>query len=75
MINTVAENQEGYSKRQVEQAKAARKLQAIVGNPSTRDLKAMLNSNQLMNCPVTAEHVDRAEKSMAQVLPIWKRKL
>ena len=61
MVNTVAGNEEGYTKRQLKEAKAARELQAIVGSPSTADLKAMLNSNQIANCPVTSEHVDRAE--------------
>ncbi len=62
MVNTVAENAEGYTKRQVDEAKAARELQSVVGNPSTQDLKNMLNANQIIDCPVTAEHVDRAEK-------------
>ena len=62
MVNTVAENAEGYTKCQVHKTKAARELQSVVGNPSTQDLKNMLNANQIIDCPVTAEHVDRAEK-------------
>ena len=62
MVNTVAENEEGYTKHQLQEAKVAREVQAVVGSPSTKDLKTMLDSNQIMNCPVTLEHVDRAER-------------
>ena len=61
MVNTVKDNAEGFSRRQVEQAQRARELQAIVGNPSTADLKAIVQSNQLANCPVTPQDIDRAE--------------
>ena len=61
LVNTVKDAEEGFSSRQIQQAKLAREFQAVVGNPSTKDLKAILASNQIANCPVTVEDVDRAE--------------
>jgi len=61
LVNTVLGNSEGYSKRQIAQAKQARDLQAVLGNPSTKDLKTLVQSNQLANCPVTIDDIERAE--------------
>ena len=74
LVNTVQENSEGYSKRQVLQAKQARDLQAILGNPSTRDLKTIIESNQLANCPVSSDDVERAEIIYGPSVPILKGK-
>ena len=35
LVNTVTENEEGYTKHQLQEAKTARELQATVGSPST----------------------------------------
>ena len=42
MVQTVDENKIGYTKQQMERAKAARKLYHIVGSPAVEALKAML---------------------------------
>ena len=52
----------------------ARKLQVIMGCPSTHDLKVLLKSNQLLNCLVMMEHVDRAEKIYGPLLANLKGK-
>ena len=62
MVNTVAENESAYTDRQVAQAKRARKLYGIVGYPSIKDFKAMIEGNLIMNCPVTIDDVNAAEK-------------
>jgi hypothetical protein len=51
MVSTVKSESEGFSKRQLEQAKAARDFQAKVGHPSTQDLKAIIQNNLIVNCP------------------------
>ena len=61
LVNTVKDAEEGYSRRQILQAKLAREFQSVVGNPSTHDLKAIVSSNQIANCPVSIEDIDRAE--------------
>jgi hypothetical protein len=74
MVSTVKSESEGFSKRQLEQAKTARDLQAKVGNPSIQDLKAIIQSNLIVNCPITAEDIDRAEKIYGPSVPILKGK-
>ena len=61
-LATVRGNIEGFTKRQVERAQAARELYHKVGAPTITNLKALLRQNILANCPVTPEDVDLAEK-------------
>jgi hypothetical protein len=48
MVSTVAES-EGFSKKQLEQAKTARDFPSTVGHPSTQDLKRIVQGN-LYSC-------------------------
>ena len=64
LVQTVQENEEGYSQRQIQDAKKARDLYAKVGYPSARDFKTIISKNLILNCPVTASDVVRAEKIM-----------
>ena len=73
-IQTVKETSEGYSQRQIAQAKMAREFQAKVGHPSTADLKAILKTNQISNCPITPQDVERAEVIFGPSVPILKGK-
>jgi hypothetical protein len=61
LINTVIDNQYKYSTKAYSQALLARKLQRIIGRPSTRQLVSILNNNQLPNSPVTYHDVMAAE--------------
>ena len=45
MVTTVSENMKGYTSRQCERAKAARKLYHNVGTPTVESFKALLRSN------------------------------
>jgi hypothetical protein len=74
MVSTVKEESEGYSQRQLTQAKIARAFQAKVGHPSTQDLKTIIKNNLIVNCPVTAEDIDRAEKVYGPSVSILKGK-
>jgi hypothetical protein len=74
LVNTVKQAEEGFTKRQIAQAKLAREFQGTVGNPSTNDLKAIISSNQIANCPITVSDVDRAETIYGPSLPILKGK-
>ena len=58
-METVAENMEGYSKRQIEDAKRAKQLLASIGYPSFKDFKAAVRAGMIKNCPITPEDVDR----------------
>ena len=45
MVSTVAQEPEGFSKKQIAQAKTARNFQTKVGHPSTQDLKSVIKLN------------------------------
>lgn len=74
LVNTVKQAEEGYTKRHVAQAKLAREFQGAVGNPSTHDLKAIVASNQIANCPVSISDIERAEAIYGPSVPILKGK-
>ena len=62
LIGTVTENRKGYTLRQFERAKEARKLYHIVGTPTMDNFKSLLRMNIIKNCPVTVEDINIAEK-------------
>ena len=64
LVQTLQENEEGYIQRQIQDAKKARDLYAKVVYPSARDFQQIISKNLILNCPVTASHVARAEKFM-----------
>ena len=57
-VNTVSENKEGFSKRQLKGATRARELCGWLAYPSVKDLRWAVMSNQIANCPVTVEDID-----------------
>jgi hypothetical protein len=62
LAHTISENREGYTQRQFDNAKQARKLYHIIGCPSIENFKAILRQNIIKNCPVTIEDVNIAER-------------
>jgi len=62
MVQTTEENKKGYTQRQFERAKQARKLYHILGCPTVENYKHILRQNLIKNCPVTIEDVTIAEK-------------
>ncbi|WP_288992819.1 polyprotein of Ty1/Copia retrotransposon [uncultured Marinobacter sp.] len=62
LISTVTENRQGYTLRQFERAKEARRLYHIVGTPTVENFKSLLRMNVIKNCPVTVEDINISEK-------------
>jgi hypothetical protein len=62
MVDTVKANQEGFTDRDYERAKRARKALGLVGYPSPRDFRNMVSSNMIKNYPVTPSDVANANK-------------
>ena len=62
MIETVEENMQGFSKRQIERAKVARNLYETIGFPSINDYKKIVKMNGIRNCPVTIDDINNMEK-------------
>ena len=52
-MQTVTENEKGYSKRQLTDAKMARDLYAKVGYPSIKEFANMIKKNMIIKCPFT----------------------
>jgi hypothetical protein len=59
-IQTVSDNKKNYTKRQVSGAERARALYATLGYPSMKDFRWAVQSNQIMDCPVTVQDIDVA---------------
>jgi hypothetical protein len=59
-INTVRQNFEGYTKKQVQQAARACRLMGMVTSPSERNFQAMVCLNMLKDCPVTNNNIHNA---------------
>ena len=63
LVQTVQENEEGYSQRHIQDAKKDRDIYAKVWYPSTGDFHQMISQNLILNCPVTVGDVARSEKN------------
>ena len=62
MVNTVEDNSTKYSQRDYSKAELARKIQKIIGRPSTRTFLSIVDNNLLPNCPVTRDDIIAAER-------------
>jgi hypothetical protein len=60
LISTVAENRQGYTLRQFERAKEARKLYHIVGAPTMNNFnfQLLLRMNVIQKCLMTVEDIN-----------------
>ncbi len=61
-VQTVHGNYERHTKRDMLQAKEARRAQAMIGNPSKGDFKGMVSGNLIKNCLVTMTDITNARK-------------
>ena len=67
-------NVEGFTAREVERAKACRRLMHNVSAPSYADLNKMLRMNLIKNCPVGCEDIVLAEKIFGKDVSVLKGK-
>ena len=61
-VSTVKENMVGFTKREVDGAKLARKIYHTLGCPTLESFKHALRTNLVKNCPVTTQDAINAEK-------------
>jgi hypothetical protein len=61
LVMTVDDKKSCYSGRDIERAELARKLQHVLGHPSTKQLLKIIEGNQLPNCPIIKDDVIAAE--------------
>jgi hypothetical protein len=62
LVDTVKDNSAKYSQRDYSRAKLARKIQKIIGRPSTKTFLSIVDGNLLPNCPVTRADILAAEQ-------------
>ena len=74
LVETVADNKEGYSKRQLAGAKKAWDLRAKLGFPSTPDYKNIVQGGLIQNCPINVEDIKRADSIYGPDVPSLKGK-
>ncbi len=60
LVNTVKGNFEGYTHKEIERAREARRIQGMITNPTEREFSAMMREKLLANCPVTVQDVNNA---------------
>ena len=60
LVQTVRSNYEGFTKKDIKAAKAARKLQGMIGSPSEKNYGGMVSSNMIKNCPIDSTDVSNA---------------
>ncbi len=61
LVNTVDDNKSRYTNRDYLKATLARKLQNIIGRPSTRTYLHIIDNNLMPNCPITRADILAAE--------------
>jgi hypothetical protein len=59
-INTVRNNFEGFTKKQVQRATLARRLMAMIGAPTAREFQGLVRHNLLMDCPISTDDITNA---------------
>ena len=74
LVTTVADNTNSFSHANYAQAMLARKIQRIIGCPTTCSFIHILDNNLLPNCPVNRKDVLRAEQIFGPDVGLLKRK-
>ncbi len=52
LVQTIRGNMEGFTKQEVEEARAVWEVQGMVGHPPNRDFLGMVCVNMIPNCPI-----------------------
>jgi hypothetical protein len=59
-MQTVQENHERCTKREILKAKEARRAQGLIGNPSESNFRGMVRGNMIRNRPIISDDVTNA---------------
>ena len=57
-VETIAENKKGYQKRQIYNTDRVGSFIKTIRNPSERDLRTLIRSGAILNCPIIIEDVN-----------------
>jgi hypothetical protein len=72
-VNTVSENNTGFTKRQIKCAELARDLYKTLSYLSMKDFKWVIHRNQIRDLPVTVQDIDVAMKIWGKNIAALKR--
>jgi hypothetical protein len=67
LVQTVHGNYEGFTKQEVIKAQEAREAQAMLGNPSKKDLLGLVSGNLIPNCPIARANISNTHKVLGQI--------
>ena len=73
-VQTVSENEQLYTPRQLERAKEAQCAYIMIGRPSIHMFKSMIQQNMIRNCPINTDDIKRAMHIYGVDLGATKRK-
>ena len=62
LVETVEQNEKFYTNRQIKRAKRAQQLLLTLGCPTVTDLKTIIKTNAIEDCPVTLGDLELAQK-------------
>ena len=74
LLHTVADKKSKYTARAYRQAILARKLQKMLGYPSTRDFLKYIDKHMIPNCPIRREDILAAEDILGPCVDSLKGK-
>jgi hypothetical protein len=57
-VNTVSDDKEGFTKRQIKGAELAQTLYKTLSYPSMKEFKWVIRSNQIKDCPLSIQDID-----------------
>jgi hypothetical protein len=73
-VNTVSENKEGFTKRQIKGAELARTLYKSLSYPSMKDFQWVIRINKIKDIPVKVQDIDVALKIWGKNIAALKGK-
>ena len=74
LLKNVSKNKEGFSKRQIKSAVKYRELQHTPGFTTIKEVKWIIRSNHIQDCPVETEDLYNAKTICEKDMPYLKRK-
>ena len=74
MMNTVDNNKDKYTRRVIQRAELARRIQIIIGRPGSRQFAEIIDNNLLPNSPITRADINAADDILGRNLGYLKGK-
>ena len=73
-VQTVQDNFEDFTKKDIAAAKVARESHGMIGQPSERKFKSMVSNNIIQNFPITASGISNDRNMFGPNLAVTRNK-